>query len=154
MDKTYILEQGILELYVLGELNKSEQQQVEDAIRQYPELKIELETIEAKFETIAFEHAIQAPDIVKRNLMNEVSHDKSKTIPLQTQNNSKNYLAFAASIAALLLVGSIYFYSELNTTKQQLQLVNDQNKEAPVDTFYFLLIFRFLDVINLYEDQH
>ncbi len=92
MDKTYILEEGILELYVLGELNKSEQQQVEDAIRQYPDLKAEVDTIETKFETMAFEHAIQAPEAVKSNLMNDVSADTSKIIALQSQNNSKSYL--------------------------------------------------------------
>lgn len=130
MDKTYILDQGILELYVLGELNDREQQQVEDALRQYPELKTELEQIEVKFETMAFEHAIEAPESVKKDLITNVSNNKSKTIPLQqTKKNNNSYLAIAASLSGLLLVGSIYLYSEWNSTKNQLKLVEDQNEE-------------------------
>ena len=127
MDKTYILEQGILELYVLGELNDSEQQQVEDILYQNPELKAELERIEMKFEALAFEQAIEAPKSVKNELMYQVSNKASKTIPLK--QNNKRYLGIAASISALLLIGSVYFYSEWNTAKQQLKLVEDQNSE-------------------------
>jgi anti-sigma-K factor RskA len=128
MDKTYILDQGILELYVLGELNDSEQQQVEDAIRQYPELKKELESIELNFESMAFEHAIAVPASVKKTLINKVSGEAPQVIPLQSRNRTRNYLSIAASISALLVVSSMYFYSEWNTTKQNLKLVEDQNK--------------------------
>lgn len=128
MDKTYILEQGILELYVLGELNKSEQRQVEDVIRQNPELKTKLDAIEAKFETLAFEQAIDVPSSVKSALMNKVSAETSKTIPLQPDTRKRNYLAVAASISAVLLISSIYMYSEWNTANEQLKLAEDQNK--------------------------
>lgn len=127
MDKTYILDQGILELYVLGELNESEQLQVEAAVRQNPELKTALDTIEAKFEAIAFEQAIEVPSTVKSNLMTTVTNNNSKLITLSPKKNYSNYLAIAASITGLLLIGSIYIYSEWNTTKGQLKLAEEQN---------------------------
>lgn len=128
MDKTYILEQGILELYVLGELNKGEQRQVEDVIRQNPELKIQLDEIEAKFETLAFEQAIEAPVAVKNAIMKKASSARSNVIPMQTSTPRQNYLAVAVSISVLLLAGSIYLYSEWNSTKQQLKVVETQNR--------------------------
>lgn len=128
MDKTYILNQGILELYVLGELNDSEQQQVEDIVRQNPELKKELESIEVKFESVAFEHAIEVPTSVKKALINKVSGEAPKIIPLQSRKRNRDYLSVAASISALLVVSSIYLYSEWNTTNQELKLVEDENK--------------------------
>ncbi|WP_435412309.1 anti-sigma factor domain-containing protein [Psychroserpens mesophilus] len=132
MDKTYIQDQGILELYVLGELNESEQQQVEEALTQYPDLRSELERIEIKFETLAFEQAIEAPDSVKNALLKEASLMNSKTLPLSYTKNNGSYMAIAASITGLLLVGSIYLYLEWTTAKNKLKLVEDQNKELNI----------------------
>ncbi|WP_299224625.1 anti-sigma factor [uncultured Psychroserpens sp.] len=129
MDKTYILNNGILELYVLGELNRHEQQQVEDALEQYSELKTELDHIEKSFETLALQNGMHVPSSVKSALLENLSSVSPKTVPLQASTKSLNkyYIGIAASVAALLLIGLFYIYSELNTTKEQLQLAEEEN---------------------------
>ena len=127
MDKTYILDNGILELYVLSELSQSEQQQVERVIQQHPELKTIVETIESSFESLAFENAIDPPTSVKTNLLRDISTSPTKIIAIRPQKSLRSYLAIAASIAALLFVGTIYMYTQLNTTKNQLKIVEQEN---------------------------
>lgn len=57
-----IRESGLLELYVLGELNKSEKETVLKAISFFPELKKELTLIENAFLFYAKLHAIKPDD--------------------------------------------------------------------------------------------
>ncbi|WP_157717187.1 anti-sigma factor [Formosa sp. Hel1_31_208] len=127
MDKTYILDNGILELYVLSELSQSEQQQVQRVIQQHPELKTIVETIEYSFESLAFENAIDPPTSVKTNLLRDISTSPTKIIAISPQKSLRSYLAIAASIAAFLFVGTIYMYTQLNTTKNQLKIVEQEN---------------------------
>lgn len=129
MDKTYIQEQGILELYILGELNESDQKKLEKALVLFPELKLELSKIEDNFERLAFENAIHPSDKVKNELLKTISKSETKVIPLKSKNNSNNVLRLATGIAAAFLIGLIYFYSQWNTTQNQLKLVEDQNSE-------------------------
>lgn len=129
MDKTYIQDQGILEKYVLGELNEQEILEVEQALHDYPELKDNLSAIEEGFEKLALENAIQPSEALKSKLLSEISNGDSKVIPLNKSNTSKTYLRIAASVAAILLVGTIYLYSEWSATENQLKLVKDQNSD-------------------------
>ena len=129
MDKTYILENGLLELYVLGELNAIDQEQVEAAIIKHPELKLELDTIEASFENIAQENAIEAPADVKSNLLSQVTSPSVKSISSSPTSAKRSYFSIAASIAALLFLGSIYMFTQLSKTRQQLEMVEQENKK-------------------------
>lgn len=129
MDKKYILENEILHQYMLGDLNESEQKQIEDALNTYPELKLELDQIESNFEIIAFENSISPPEIVKNRLLENIAKDKSiKT--LASAHNKKYYMGIAASIIFLFITSySIYLFKQLNETKNQLQLVEEQNSD-------------------------
>lgn len=129
MDKTYILDNGLLERYVLGELDANEQQQVNAALSKDPELRSYLDTIEASFEKLAFENAIDAPMSLKEDILREVSNASSKTISMAPQKLLRSYLNIAASIAALLFIGSIYIFTQLNATKKQLQVVEQENSK-------------------------
>lgn len=133
MDKTYILVNGILEQYVLGELNLSEQKQVEKALSQHADLRKQLEQIETDFENLAIENGIQVPESVKEQLLKSVSKSGIKTMSLDKDKTKSYYLGIAASIAAVLLVGSIYLYSELNATKEELQIVEENNSKLNDD---------------------
>lgn len=127
MDKAYILDNGILELYVLGELSESDQQQVDTAISKYPELQSHLDAIEESFEKMAFENAIDTPINIKSELLNTISNTTTNTVSIAPQKSLRSYLNIAASIAALLLIGSVYMYSQLNSTKKRLEVVEQEN---------------------------
>lgn len=127
MDKTYILDNGILEQYVLGELSLSEQQQVENALGLHAELRNHLEQIEIEFENLAFENEIEVPETVKKQLLQSIVGKSVKTVSLDSHKTKKHYLGIAASIAAFFLMGSIYLYSELTSVKQQMEIVEEDN---------------------------
>ena len=126
MDKDYILENGILELHLLGELNESKQIEVEQALTTDVELKGIFNDLEASFENLAFENAINPPTTVKDNLTQSV---QTKIIPLQKTNPLKTYLGIASAIAACLLIGLVWLFMDLDQTKQQLKLVENQKSE-------------------------
>lgn len=126
MNRAYILEHGILEQYLLGELTADEQVQVERVLNIDTDLKNELDILEANFEKMAFENAINPPNQVKANLMQSIKASQTKIIPLQKANPYKTYLYIASSIAACLLIGTIWMFSELNNTDQQLQIAEEQ----------------------------
>ncbi len=127
MTKKNLLEHGLLEQYVLGELDSSQVAQAESLIDNDHELQTRLRDIESVFEKLAFENAINPPAEVKTNLMVALKENKA-TIPLQRSSNKKWYLGIAASIAAFCLLGSFWLYNELKSVKEQLQIVNDTNQ--------------------------
>lgn len=133
MDKAYILENGIIELYVLGELNNDEVLSVESLLLEDKELKAAFDSIEANFETLALENAILPPKRIKDNLLNTIGTTPTKVLPITTKNPFKSYLAIAASIAALLCIGSIWLYTQWNDAKQQLQMATEQNSSLIKD---------------------
>lgn len=132
MDKTYIIEQGYLELYVLGELNESDAKQVEAALIAYPELKTMLDAIEANFEKLGFENAVEPRPSLRDEILNNLSDSKIKQLKHPSYKSNIRPFGIAASIAALLLVGSAYLLLQWNASKNQLKLVEDQNQELNI----------------------
>jgi anti-sigma-K factor RskA len=123
MDKDYILENGILEIYLLSEFNETEQIEVERAINTNSELESIFIDLEANFEKLAFENAINPPPAVKDNLIQSIG---TKIIPLQKTKYLRTYLGIASGIAACLFIGFIWLYTNLDQTKKQLQIVENQ----------------------------
>lgn len=60
-----IRESGLLELYIIGDLEEVEVKLVEDTIEKYPILKQDLQEIEITLERYALQHAIEPPATVK-----------------------------------------------------------------------------------------
>ncbi|MBO6881137.1 anti-sigma factor [Winogradskyella sp.] len=131
MDKKTILENGLLEQYLLGELDVKESEQIERILSSDTELKAYFDQLEEDFETLGFENTITPPALVKSNLLNAINSasNDTKTVELKPNSNSKFYLGIAASIAALFMIGSFWMYNQLNTVKQQLQTVENEKTE-------------------------
>jgi len=127
MNKKTLLENGLLEQYLLGELNAEQCKQIEQLLASDKELKTYFDKLEEDFETIGLENAITPPPIVKSQLLKDI--ETPKVIPINRNNNTKFYLGIAASVAALLLIGSFWMYSQLNDVKEQLQIVEMNNTE-------------------------
>ncbi|WP_282044332.1 anti-sigma factor [Winogradskyella flava] len=132
MDKKMLLENGLLAQYVLGELSAQEREQIEQLLASDAELKAHFDQLEADFEQLGQENAITPPALVKSQLLDSIKSSASndtKVVDLKPKDNSKWYLGLAASVAALLLVGSFWMYNQLNDVKQQLQTVESNNTE-------------------------
>lgn len=129
MEKAYILENGILELYVLGELNLAECQQVEQSLDQHLDLRELKSEIEISFENIATDNGVDVPESVKNQLLNSISKKEIKTMSTVEPKNQKTYFWIAASIAGFLFLGSIYLLSELNSLQKEFEIVSEKNKD-------------------------
>ena len=128
MDKKTILENGLLEQYLLGELDVDQTTELENLLATNDDLKAELEALEKDFERIGQENAIAPPTEVKANLMAYAKGDNA-VITLKSQNKMKYLFGVAASIAGLLLLGSFWMYTQLNEVQQQLNTVEGSNEE-------------------------
>ena len=128
MDKNTILENGLLEQYLLGELHDAQNTQIEEVLNREEELKIELQALEKDFECLGQENAIAPPTEVKFNIM-AYAKSENNVITLKSTNKMKFLLGIAASIAGLLLFGSFWMYTQLNEVQQQLNTVEGNNKE-------------------------
>ena len=147
--KAYI-ETGILELYVLGQLNAQEQHEVEAMALRVPDIKAEINAIEIAMEEYAVSHAIQptlglekeiferiaAPDTAQPSAP-AAAENTGKIVPLYDDRSASTIktLKFAlVACVALLVVSSVALYSahdKLNLANQQIaSLSTDREKFA------------------------
>ena len=131
MDKKTLLENGLLEQYLLGELNAQKCEEIEQILASDAEIKAYFDQLEQDFEQLGQDNAIAPPAFVKSQLLEHIKSvtNETEVLPINTNSNSKFYLGLAASIAILLMIGSFWMYSQLNDVKQQLQTVEINNTE-------------------------
>ncbi|SEA16208.1 anti-sigma factor [Pedobacter hartonius] len=143
--KAYI-ETGILELYVLGQLNAQEQLEVEDMSVKYPEISKEINAIEIAMEKYAVSHSIKPTASLEKQIFDEIGATPAeqlpaatagKIVPLHPDNSSSaiRTLRFAlVACVALLLISVAALYSahnKLNLANQQIaSLSTDKEKFA------------------------
>lgn len=128
MDKEKILENGILEQYLLGTLSEAEAAMVEKLLQEDAALFEQYTKLENDLETLAFENAIAPPTEVKSKLLKEVVSKKgAKSKVEEKPNKSKiSFFAVAASFAGLFLLSTVFFFTHWNTAKADL--VDTQNE--------------------------
>ncbi len=151
MNKEDIISSGLLELYACGLTSPEEGRQVEDWIKQYPEIKQELDAIEASLETYAQANAIEPSSSVKDKIFSQIAKDTQKdndnNVPLtnfaMAQARVYRIPAFFKLMAAamfILLIGSVVlnysYYNKYQTANDQyrsaaneLQVAQEKNKE-------------------------
>ncbi|NND88298.1 MAG: anti-sigma factor [Flavobacteriaceae bacterium] len=133
MNSDYIEENNLLEQFVLGNLNAEEQVVVERAVMNDPALKKKLHSIEETFEQLAKENAVSPPPIVKEQLFGQIRTKKSKVIPLADSSVKRIYFYAASAVAACLLLGSFWMYTQWSETTQQLEIVQQTNEQLIED---------------------
>lgn len=124
MTKKDILENGLLEQYILGTLETNEQTEIEVLVNKDEELKSILKQLEHGFETIGLENAIEPPHRIKGNLLKTIRN--SNTSDSKPNKTYSLYIGIAASLAFLFMLGSFFLYQELDNTQEQLKLVNSE----------------------------
>lgn len=141
------MESGILELYVLGDVNQDEKQQVEAMALQHPAIKAELESIEKSMELYAEIYAIEPSDDVRDRVLNSLitnlgddrnfkpshsSNQRAKVVEL-TQQKSVNFFkyAFAACLTLLILSVATLFavYNKLKSANGELVTMQLQTQK-------------------------
>ncbi|WP_461305129.1 anti-sigma factor [Aureisphaera sp.] len=132
MDKKEILESGLLERYLLGEVSETEHLQVEQYLKD-PEIRLHFQHLEEDFEKMALENAIIPPPQVKEALLKRIEPAPKVEKEKNNLSSFNTYTGIAAAIALLFGIASFWMYSKLNSLESQLQLVRSQNEVLSED---------------------
>lgn len=147
MNKEDIISSGLLELYALGLTSPEDTRQVEEWLRQYPEIRQELDAIEVSLESYAQAHAIEPSPSLKDKIFSQITKDEagSTNIIPSTNNNPAEekvyriptFFKLAAAAMFILLMGSVAlnysYYTKYRSANNKLQLAQEkikQNQEA------------------------
>ena len=144
MEKKRVLEEGLLEQYLTGDLPVDEQLMVEKALVEDADLKAQFDELEADFEKMAFEQAITPPSRVRSNLVDTVE----STIPLKT---NRSPIWIAASLALLFGLAAYWMYvqwqnAEDNFNSLQQQTVNLQERLEALENDYAVTASQLKDI--------
>lgn len=115
--KTYI-ESGILELYVYGLLNETENEEVSQMAKNHKEINDEIIAIEKAILNLStsFSPFLSVDNFEKIKSKLEIKH--GKVIEMKPKNNWTPYIGWAAAV--LLLAGVGYQYNQLNVSNTQI----------------------------------
>lgn len=127
METKEYIESGILELYVYGLLNESENDEVTAMAFKHSEVKEEIAAIEKAIINLSssFSPFISHSQFEKIKAQLELKH--SKIVTMQSGSNWTAYMGWAASI--LLLIGIGYQYSKLNDTNNQVVTIEKEKSK-------------------------
>ena len=138
MNTEEYISSGILELYVLGALDKKEADEVELYAATYPSIKAELETIQQTMDGYARIHEVAPSPDFKKNLFAQLekratleSTDSTKTIsiaPTSYTNTFKWLVAASVTVAVCTSCLSVYFWSKWKNAEGQLISLREDNK--------------------------
>ncbi len=129
---------GILESYALGEVTDAERASLEQALKQYPEVREELKKVEETLENIAFASAIRPRAEVKEKIMAKITSSSSKPegrIIAMTPERPVWKYATAASIAIALIssVMAIQYRQLWKADSSELALIKSENQRMAED---------------------
>ncbi len=121
---TDIRDYGLLELYVLGELAPSERMRVEEAIRQYPELKTELAEIEHAFKHYAFAKTVTPEPRVLDQALKTINASSIPPSPQQPPSSGGGAGLSGLFGALALVLASLagYFWYQTDQAKDALSV--------------------------------
>jgi anti-sigma-K factor RskA len=138
-----IISSGLLELYVLGISSNEENVQVQQWIKQFPEVEREIAEIEVAMENYAMAQAVQPDQPVKKKVLERIA-PPANNVSANDFSFSKNEPARVYSITAyykwlmaasiILLIGSLIinyaYYNKYKATSENLLVAqNELNKQ-------------------------
>lgn len=123
MNVSEYISSGILESYALDQLSDSERGEVDSMVAQYPELREELEKIEASIESLAFSGAVAPPVDLKKQILGAIDKVDTPVIAMN-QDGSGSLMKYAAAASiTIALVSSFLAFSYWNKWKlSEIQL--------------------------------
>lgn len=143
---------GVLDLYVLGALDKAEAKDVEQKAAAHPEIAEELKTLQATLKGFAQAHAIQPPVHLKGKIIANINEQAaihktaSKSISIAPASAKLRWLAAASITVAITSSGLAgFFWSKWRNAEgrlismQQENLIFAQNANYMIDSSQLVL---------------
>jgi anti-sigma-K factor RskA len=138
-----IISSGLLESYAMGHCTEEENLQVQQWVQKYPEVAVELASIERSLEDYASAHALPASGSVKKNLFDQLGLDQSDAPVAKTISIGSRWKWLAAASIILFLASSVInfvLYNQykkaddaLASTTEALHTSLSQNKQMEND---------------------
>ncbi len=140
-----LIESGYIELYVMNALPEEESIHLERMALSYPELRVEIEKVEAALHALANKQAVTPRPSLKAEILDNI--DAGDAVVTTNNNNlidsvsstpqkpSLHLLQFLPYMLLLLLgTATFYFYSERNKTlaEQSACAVSDRTKQEEI----------------------
>lgn len=119
------LESGILELYVYGALSEAEQEEVTRVLREYPELRQEVEQIEEALQELSGAAAPYDPQVLLLSLKKKIGQKPERKV--RTYRNFTAIAGWAASI--ILLIGLFMMYDSNRELNERLTTLEIEQAE-------------------------
>jgi len=153
MDVEKYIASGILELYLAGTLSEKENLEIANYAEEYPEIKKEIEEIEASILELT-RKASPGYNYSFKALMNRIN-GKVKVVDINEKRSSPylSYIGWAASV--LLAVGLFWMYQQNQDLKSDIEIVEKQNvdlEQQIADTDSSLE--QTLDLLNTLRDRN
>lgn len=125
MDVEKYIASGILELYVAGTLSEKENLEIANYAKEYPEIKKEIEEIEASILELS-RKASPGYHYSFKALMNRINGEV-KVVDMNEKRSTPflSYMGWAASV--LLAVGLFWMYQQNQDLKSNIEIVEKQN---------------------------
>ncbi|WP_264550883.1 anti-sigma factor domain-containing protein [Flavobacterium sp. N2038] len=134
MEAQEYIESGILELYVYGLLTETENLEIAEAAKKYPEVDKEIISIEKAIVALSSSfspfHSVANFEKIKARL--ELKH--GKVVDMKPASNWSQYVGWAAAV--LLLLGLGYQTLELTKTKEAIVTVGTEKSKIERDYAY------------------
>lgn len=122
---------GILELYVYGALSESESAEVTRMLKHYPEIKAEVEEIEAALMNLSGATAPQNPDFLLASIKDKLSQKDLRKYPEPKETNWLAITGWAVSI--ILMVGLFLFYNKNQELEKSLEALQFENEKIEAE---------------------
>ena len=129
MEKEKILKEGLLELYILDELEDTTRQKLEQAIANDSHLKKLVEELEQNFEQLGMDNAIAAPVAVKDNLLKAIVNAESSFAKPLPNNKYKAWFSLAAAASVVLFLNTVFLIVQNGDIKQQLASLQTESQQ-------------------------
>jgi anti-sigma-K factor RskA len=125
MNPEEIIASGILEMYVCGALPENETLEVEQAIKTYPEVKLEIEIIEESLLHLAESVAPPIQAMTWTYILNSIRNVKNNG---EDKVRTLNLPAITGWAAAILFMGGImWMFNQTNKLNNSLQVTTTEN---------------------------
>lgn len=127
MDIQEYISSGILELYVYGSLSELESREVTRMVNEYPEVKAEVEKIEAALRNLSAAAAPSDTQPLFAPTFEKILGDRKVVKIDRRKTNWPAYLGWAASL--LFLIGLFVLFNENQQLKESLQALEQRNTQ-------------------------
>lgn len=134
MDIEKYISSGILELYVYGALSEKESREVTRVLKEYPEVRKEVEEIESSLHQLATATSPYNPEVLLESIKAKLTTARPEPVPQEKTFPWASYIGWAASI--LLLVGLFFMFkenSQLRTALNKEQVKNARMEQQIAD---------------------